>query len=101
MSEVADRIRQKLEAALRPARLVVLDESHRHAGHAGSSPLGETHFRLEIVADIFAGKSRLERQRLVNAVLADELKDRVHALAMRTLAPDEAGPQPIGVQHHE
>lgn len=86
---VADTIHRKLSEAFTPARLEIRDDSRRHAGHAGARPEGETHFSIEIVSRIFAGKSRVERQRLVHAVLADELKQRVHALALRTLTPDE------------
>jgi BolA protein len=86
---MADRIRAKLEAGLAPRRLAIIDESHRHAGHAGAREGGETHFRVEIVADGFAGKTRIERQRTVYALLAEEMTDRVHALQLSTLAPDE------------
>ena len=88
---VADRIKDKLTAALSPTRLEVVDESHLHAGHVGARPEGETHFRVEIVAAAFAGQNRVARQRLVNAALAEELADRVHALSMKTLTPDEDG----------
>jgi BolA protein len=64
----------------------VIDESHRHAGHAGARPDGESHFRVRIVAEAFRGKSRVEQHRMVNAVLADELKERVHALAIESKA---------------
>ena len=70
-------------------RLEVIDESHMHVGHAGARPGGETHFRVLIAAAAFAGKSRVERQRLVFAVLKDELRDRVHALSLTVRAPDE------------
>jgi BolA protein len=86
---VASTIESKLNAALKPARLVVLDESERHKGHAGHRPGGESHFRVEIVAAGFEGQSRLERQRRVYAILADELKAGVHALALTTLTPAE------------
>jgi BolA protein len=85
-------MRRKLTDAFAPTHLAITDDSHRHAGHSGARPGGETHFTVEITAPAFAGKSRLERQRLVYGVLADELKDQVHALALRTLAPDEARP---------
>lgn len=88
---VQDMIRDKLTQAFAPASLTIIDDSHRHAGHAGARPEGETHFRVEIVADAFAGRSRVERQRMVYAVLAAELADRVHALQLRTLAPGEGG----------
>jgi BolA family transcriptional regulator, general stress-responsive regulator len=86
---IATLIRAKLEAALAPSRLDIIDESHRHAGHAGARPEGETHFRLAIVSPRFAGKSRLERQRLVYQVLASEMASDIHALSLATLTPDE------------
>lgn len=86
---VADTMRRKLTEAFQPTRLEIVDDSHKHAGHAGARPEGETHFSVEIVAAAFAGKSRVERQRLVYATLAAELKDRVHALALQIRAPDE------------
>lgn len=85
---VAGRIRAKLNEAFSPSRLVVVDESHLHAGHAGARPEGETHFRVEIVADVFAGVSRIERQRRVHAVLSEELAGPVHALSVTARAPD-------------
>jgi BolA protein len=84
-----NRIATKLSAAFAPARLDVLDESHQHAGHAGSRPGGETHFRVHIVAEAFRGKSRIERHRMVNSALADELAGGVHALAIHASAPGE------------
>jgi BolA protein len=86
-----DVIIEKLTAAFAPARLDVADESHQHAGHAGHRPGGETHFRVTIVAETFRGKSRLERHRMVNETLADELKDGVHALAIHASAPEDGG----------
>lgn len=83
-------IEQKLTAGLNPTRLAVFDDSGRHVGHAGHRPGGETHFRIEIVSDAFAGKSRIERHRLVNALLAEELAGGIHALQLATLTPDEA-----------
>lgn len=88
--EIADRIRRKLTGALAPSRLEIVDDSHRHAGHAGHDPRGESHFSVTIVSGGFAGKSRIERQRLVYALLAEELAERVHALALTTLTPEEA-----------
>ncbi|MBF0306764.1 MAG: BolA family transcriptional regulator, partial [Alphaproteobacteria bacterium] len=76
--------------ALAPQSLDVVDQSHRHAGHAGANPLGESHFHVHIVSQAFVGKSRVERQRMVHAVLADELSGRVHALSLATLTPEEA-----------
>ena len=86
---VAETIARKLTAAFAPASLSVEDESAKHAGHSGSRPEGETHFRVRVVSDAFSGLSRVERQRRVYEVLADELKSRVHALALVTLAPGE------------
>ncbi|HLY54724.1 MAG TPA: BolA family protein [Stellaceae bacterium] len=87
---IAARIEQKLTAALAPSALSIVDESARHAGHAGARPGGETHFRVEIVSAAFAGKSRIERQRLVHDILADELAGGVHALSLSTRTPEEA-----------
>jgi BolA protein len=87
--KVAEAIRTKLTAALAPAKLTIIDESDRHAGHAGSRPEGETHFQVVVVASAFEGKSRLERQRMVYGILAAELADRVHALTLKTLTPEE------------
>ena len=87
---VAKRIREKLENALSPQTLEVIDESHLHAGHAGSRPGGESHFRVKMVAQSFSGKSLIERHRKVNEVLGDELRpDGVHALAIEAHAPGE------------
>ena len=84
---VKDLITTRLADALTPETLDVIDESHQHAGHAGSRPGGETHFRIRVTANVFAGKSRIERHRLINALLADELRDRIHALAIEANAP--------------
>lgn len=88
----AETIRRKLEAAFAPERLEIVDESHRHAGHAGARPEGGTHFRVTIVAAAFAGQPRLARQRRVYEALGEELAGGLHALALRALAPEEAGP---------
>lgn len=88
---VADQIREKLQAALAPARLQIVDESARHRGHVGARPEGETHFKVSIVAEAFAGLGRIERQRLVHRILADELAGPVHALSLELLSPLEAG----------
>jgi BolA family transcriptional regulator, general stress-responsive regulator len=84
-----DVIQEKLEQAFAPESLRVEDESHRHEGHAGHRPGGETHFRLYIVAEAFRGKGRLERHRMINTALADELAGGVHALAIHAAAPGE------------
>lgn len=86
---VKDSITKKLSEAFEPQSLHVTDESHLHQGHAGHRPGGETHFRIYIVSPAFEGKSRIERHRMINAVLTAELAGRVHALAMTALTPGE------------
>ena len=86
---VAAEIEQRLRDALAPTRLAVINDSEKHRGHAGYDGSGESHFTVEVEAPAFAGKSRLERQRAVNAALGDLLRDRIHALAIRTSAPGE------------
>lgn len=83
------RIREKLMVELEPVRLDVVNESELHAGHRNSPGTGESHFRLLIVSAKFAGRSRLERHRMVNAVLAEEMPP-IHALAISAFAPGEA-----------
>lgn len=87
---VANTIETKLRDSLAPVELRVVDDSLRHAGHAGARPGGESHFNVEIVAAAFAGKSRLERQRWVYQILAEELAGPVHALSLRLFTPEEA-----------
>jgi BolA protein len=82
-------IEQKLTEALRPSRLAIEDESARHAGHAGHHPHGGSHLRIEIVSPEFTGKSRIDRHRMVNTLLAEELAGRVHALALTLMTPEE------------
>jgi BolA protein len=93
MSATENRTRQaitkKLNEAFAPESLDVIDESHLHAGHAGHRPGGETHFRVYIVSPAFEGKSRIDRHRMINQVLADELAAGVHALALKAQAPGE------------
>jgi BolA protein len=86
---VRDVIVEKLTKAFAPERLGVIDESDRHHGHAGWREGGETHFRVSIVAYAFAGKSRLDRHRMINQTLAAELSGGVHALAIEASAPGE------------
>lgn len=85
-----DRIAAKLTAALAPVSITVTDESAQHEGHAGARPGGESHFHVQMVAAAFSGKSRVERHRLVNAALAEELKGPIHALRLTLKAPGEA-----------
>ena len=86
LGPVGQTISAKLAQAFVPRALEVIDESHLHAGHSGARPDGESHFRVKIVAEAFRGKSRVDRHRLVNAALADELRERVHALAIEASA---------------
>ena len=85
----ADLITKKLTEAFAPQSLKVLDESHQHEGHAGHRPGGQTHFRVYIVSNAFKGKTRIERHRMINAKLSDELAGSVHALAIHATAPGE------------
>jgi BolA protein len=87
---VAAEIEKNLHVALSPERLAVIDDSAKHRGHAGHDPRGESHFTVEIVSAAFAGKSRVQRHRLVNQALAGLLAERVHALAIIASAPGEA-----------
>jgi BolA protein len=86
---VEARIREKLNEALQPTRLDVVNESHLHAGHRGSPGTGESHFRVLVVSPAFTSKSRVDRHRMINDALAAELKDSVHALAIKAYAPGE------------
>lgn len=85
----AAAIETKLKAAFSPTFIAVVDNSAAHAGHAGARPEGGTHFTVRIVAEVFAGSSRLARQRLVYRALSDELAGDIHALAITAMAPDE------------
>ena len=89
MPSIAAELHRRLEAALSPTRLEVVDESHRHAGHAGSRPRGETHFAVTVVAAAFAARTRLARQRLVYAAAGDLMATDIHALSITARAPGE------------
>ncbi len=91
MGAIRQRMIDKLTASFAPSELTVLDESHRHAGHAGAHADGggETHFKVTLESAAFAGQSRVARQRAVYGVLAAELKERVHALELKLRAPGE------------
>lgn len=88
-TRLADRIRAKLEAALAPERLEIVDQSHLHAGHSGWREGGQTHFLIQVASIRFIGKGRLERHRMIYALLADEIAGGVHALAIEAEAPEE------------
>jgi BolA family transcriptional regulator, general stress-responsive regulator len=87
LGPVGRTLEEKLKAAFNPVALSVIDESDQHAGHSGSNPSGESHFRVKIMAEAFRGVSRVGQHRLVNAALAQELKSRVHALAIEASVP--------------
>ena len=87
LGPIGIKLENKLREALSPTSLIVLDESAQHHGHTGSHPSGESHFRVKIMAEAFRGLSRLQQHRMVNAVLAEELQSRVHALAVETSVP--------------
>jgi BolA protein len=87
---VAEIIAEKLNAAFSPADLVVEDQSHLHQGHAGHRPGVETHFHVTIVASAFDGVVRVARHRMVTDVLKNEIGNPIHALALKTLTPEEA-----------
>jgi len=86
---VQNSIREKLTQAFNPEALDVIDESHKHAGHAGARPQGESHFKVVIVASAFEGLNRVDRQRKIYAVLDEDLKTDIHALALDVKAPSQ------------
>ena len=86
---VATEMLQRLNSALSPTRIELVDDSEKHRGHGGYNPAGESHFTLEIESAEFAGRSRVERQRLVYKALGDLMHQRVHALSIRATAPGE------------
>lgn len=91
MGAIAAAIDRKLNAALAPSRLVITDDSAKHAGHAGAREGGESHFTVDIVSAAFSGKNRVARQRMVYGLLKEEFDAGLHALALITRTPDEAG----------
>ena len=86
---VASEMLRRLHSSLIPTRIELTDDSEKHRGHGGYNPAGESHFSLKIESAAFAGKSRVERQRLVHKALGDLLDERVHALSIRASAPGE------------
>ncbi|MBA2770404.1 MAG: BolA family transcriptional regulator [Sphingomonas sp.] len=86
---VAQEMLRRLRQALNPTAIELTDDSEKHRGHGGYNPAGESHFSLAVESPAFAGKSRLERQRLVHSALGDLLNERVHALSIRARAPGE------------
>jgi len=80
---------RRLSSALNPTRIELTDDSEQHRGHGGYNPAGESHFSLRIESAAFAGRSRVERQRMVYAALGELMHERVHALSIRAAAPGE------------
>ena len=86
---VAAEMLARLNSALSPTRIDLIDDSEQHRGHGGYNPAGESHFTLRIESEAFAGKSRVERQRMIYAALGDLLQARVHALSIKAKVPGE------------
>jgi len=86
---IATEMLRRLNSALRPTRIELVDDSEAHRGHGGYNPAGESHFTLTIESPAFAGKSRVERQRMVYAALGDLMRERVHALSIKAMIPDQ------------
>ncbi|WP_408988201.1 BolA family protein [Sphingomonas sp. SUN039] len=86
---VAQEIENRLRAALAPNRLIVSNDSAKHSGHSGDDGSGESHFSVTVESAAFTGVGRLERQRMVNRALGDLPGQRVHALAIKAIAPGE------------
>ena len=87
---VASEMLRRLNSSLSPSQVELIDDSEQHRGHGGYNPAGESHFTLRIESPAFAGKSRVERQRMVYHALGDLLDERVHALSIRATAPGES-----------
>jgi len=88
MGPVATEMQRRLES-LNPTKITLIDDSEKHRGHGGHNPSGESHFTLLIESPDFTGKSRVERQRMVNRALGELVGNRVHALSIRATAPGE------------
>jgi BolA protein len=86
---VAAEMLKRLNSALSPEMIELTDDSEQHRGHGGYNPAGESHFSLRIESESFAGKSRVERQRMIYRALGDLMESRVHALSIRAIAPEE------------
>ena len=91
MGRVADRLRDRLQHSFSPERIDIVDDSSKHAGHAGAREGGESHFTVTIVSPAFEGLSRVERQRRVNSALKEAFDGGLHALSVQIRAPGEAG----------
>jgi BolA protein len=83
----ADRINDLLKRAFKPNFIELIDDSAKHAGHAGARPDGETHYTLVIESEHFRGLSRVECHRAIHNILESELKNGLHALSIKASAP--------------
>jgi BolA family transcriptional regulator, general stress-responsive regulator len=86
---VAAEMLRRLNSALSPTSIELIDDSEQHRGHGGYNPAGESHFTLRIESPAFEGKNRVERQRMIYGALGDLMDARVHALSIRATAPGE------------
>lgn len=86
---VATEMLKRLNSALSPTSIRLVDDSEKHRGHEGHNPAGESHFTLEIESHAFAGTTRVERQRMIYKALGDLMRERVHALSIRARVPGE------------
>ena len=86
---IATEMLKRINSALSPTQIELTDDSEQHRGHGGYNPAGESHFSLRIESAVFAGKNRVQRQRMVYAALGDLMRERVHALSIRATAPGE------------
>jgi BolA protein len=86
---VATEMLRRLDSALSPIRVELIDDSEQHRGHGGYNPAGESHFSLRIESPAFAGKNRVQRQRMIYAALGELMDGRVHALSIKANAPGE------------
>ncbi|MDH5188014.1 MAG: BolA family transcriptional regulator [Rhodospirillaceae bacterium] len=87
---IHNALKEKLTTAFAPTSLEIIDNSAKHAGHSGAHPEGESHFKVIIVSNLFDGKSRVERQRMVFDVIKDEMSGHIHAMELKTMTPAEA-----------
>lgn len=83
------RLETKIKSDLNPVSYKIIDESHKHEGHAGHDGMGESHFRVQIVSPVFEGQSRVARQRLVYDLFSEEIKERIHAISLTLKTPEE------------
>lgn len=86
---IAEQIKRKITESLAPEHLELINESHKHKGHAGDNGTGESHFKLIVVSSKFEGYDRIQRHRMVFTVLNEELNGKIHALSIAAYTPAE------------